>query len=163
MNPILHVSCCYYTGTTADNLRCTTADNLQWKKRKKNWSYAVGSGVALERERGRDEQRGDGPMVRWSVAHRSVASHRMHGRGVGWPGRPATSCRQTRSTHRPQPVGVGNGSASDVLDYIGCVPCHATPCRNADAAIGPVLSLPSPQLHKKTKKKFKMRWNVGCI
>ena len=29
-----------------------------------------------ERERERDAQRGDGPMVRWSVAHRSVASHR---------------------------------------------------------------------------------------
>lgn len=156
MNPILHVSCCYYTGTTADNLRCTTADNLQWKKkRKKNWSYAVGSGVALERER---ERRAEGWWTDGAVVSRSpvsrIASHRMHGRGVGWPGRPATSCRQTRSTHRPQPVGVGNGSASDVLDYIGCVPCHATPCRNADAAIGPVLSLPSPQLHKKNKKEI---------
>lgn len=130
------------------------------KKRKKNWSYAVVSGVALEREREREGETSRGLMDRWCGGQSLTGqSHRIASHAWTWSRLARAACHIVPPNTEYTPTAARRRRQWQCQRRPRSVACHATP-RHAEMQMQPSDQYsPSPVPSCIKKQKRNLRWD----
>lgn len=119
-----------------------------------------------KREREREGETSRGVMDRWCGGQSLTGqSHRIASHAWTWSRLARAACHIVPPNTEYTPTAARRRRQWQCQRRPRSVACHATP-RHAEMQMQPsdqYSPSPVPSCIKKTKKKFKMRWNVGCV